>query len=88
MRPSVHKSTTNPTTQRKTKSPTAGERLVARVRQQLFQALIVQDISFFDSAKTGELMNRLAADTTGALVRSCVCAFGGIGRCYMFGRLT
>lgn len=43
---------------------------MARVRQQLFQALIAQDISFFDSAKTGELMNRLAADTTGALLGS------------------
>jgi ABC-type multidrug transport system fused ATPase/permease subunit len=45
---------------------TAGERLVARVRQQLFKALVMQDIAFYDSAKTGELMNRLAADTTGA----------------------
>ncbi len=51
-----------------THSP-AGERLVARVRQQLFEALVMQDIAFYDSAKTGELMNRLSADTTGGWVR-------------------
>lgn len=34
------------------------ERLAARMRQQLFQSLIVQDIAFFDSNKTGELVNR------------------------------
>lgn len=59
-----------------TKTNTAGERLVARVRQQLFQALIAQDISFFDSAKTGELMNRLAADTTSAL--ECLVYWGRV----------
>lgn len=58
----------------------AGERLVARVRQQLFKALVTQDVAFFDAAKTGELMNRLAADTTGTCVRAytvgsgCRCA--------------
>ena len=42
----------------------AGERLVARLRGDLYQAIIRQDVGFFDRAKTGELTNRLAADTT------------------------
>jgi len=42
----------------------AGERLVARLRSQLYQCIITQEASFFDEQKTGELMNRLAADTT------------------------
>ena len=42
----------------------AGERVVARIRRVLFSCLIVQDISFFDTNKTGELMNRLSSDTT------------------------
>ena len=42
----------------------AGERVVARLRTMLFNHLVVQDISFFDKTSTGELMNRLASDTT------------------------
>lgn len=42
----------------------AGERVVARLRTQLYQAIIGQDISFFDQSRTGELTNRLASDTT------------------------
>merc|ERR1740130_1306246 len=42
----------------------AGERVVARLRAMLFTHLIAQDISFFDRNTTGELMNRLASDTT------------------------
>jgi ABC transporter fused permease/ATP-binding protein len=43
---------------------TAGERVVARLRQNLFSHLISQEIAFFDERKTGELTNRLASDTT------------------------
>lgn len=43
--------------------------MVARVRQDLFRALIAQDTAFFDASKTGELMNRLSADTTGACMQ-------------------
>ncbi|CAH1785890.1 unnamed protein product, partial [Owenia fusiformis] len=39
-----------------------GERVATRMRQQLFNSLISQDISFYDSHKTGELINRLTAD--------------------------
>lgn len=42
----------------------AGERLVARLREHLYAAIIRQDIGFFDTARTGELTNRLSSDTT------------------------
>jgi ATP-binding cassette subfamily B protein len=43
---------------------TAGERIVSRLRQKLHETILQQDIAFFDSRKSGELMNRLAADAT------------------------
>eukprot|EP00730_Choanoeca_flexa_P006959 TRINITY_DN12253_c0_g1_i1.p1 TRINITY_DN12253_c0_g1~~TRINITY_DN12253_c0_g1_i1.p1 ORF type:complete len:792 (+),score=209.57 TRINITY_DN12253_c0_g1_i1:96-2471(+) len=42
----------------------AGQRLVARVRRDVFAAIVRQDISFFDTNRTGELTNRLASDTS------------------------
>ena len=42
----------------------AGERIVADLRTRLFGAILRQDIGFFDSSRTGELTNRLTADTT------------------------
>ncbi|ETO18310.1 hypothetical protein RFI_18968 [Reticulomyxa filosa] len=42
----------------------AGERLVARLRKQLFCAILSQELAMFDSNKTGELVNRISADTT------------------------
>ncbi len=42
----------------------AGERVVARLRGDLFASLMSQEIAFFDAQKTGELTNRLSADTT------------------------
>ncbi len=42
----------------------AGERVVARLRTDLFDSLIHQEIAFFDETRTGELTNRLASDTT------------------------
>ena len=42
----------------------AGERIVADLRTRLFSAILDQDIEFFDQRRTGELTNRLAADTT------------------------
>ncbi|GAM25851.1 hypothetical protein SAMD00019534_090260 [Acytostelium subglobosum LB1] len=41
----------------------AGQRFVARMRKDLFSAIIKQDIAFFDQSRTGELVNRLASDT-------------------------
>jgi len=42
----------------------AGERIVARLRHQLFARLLDQEIAFFDGRRTGELTSRLASDTT------------------------
>jgi ABC transporter fused permease/ATP-binding protein len=41
----------------------AGERGVKRVRQRLFDALVVQEVGFFDGQRTGDLTSRLASDT-------------------------
>ncbi|XWS30138.1 hypothetical protein CRYUN_Cryun24cG0092300 [Craigia yunnanensis] len=41
----------------------ASERIVARLRQNLFTHLIHQEIAFFDVTSTGELLNRLSEDT-------------------------
>ncbi len=41
-----------------------GERVVADLRSDLFRHLAGLDASFFDVAKTGELLSRLTADTT------------------------
>lgn len=43
---------------------TAGERVVARLRQSLYGSLIRQEIGFFDAQRVGELTNRLASDTS------------------------
>lgn len=42
----------------------AGERVVTRLRADLFARLMAQDIAFFDERKTGELASRLSSDTT------------------------
>ncbi|MFT6395393.1 MAG: ATP-binding cassette subfamily B protein [Bradymonadia bacterium] len=41
---------------------TAGERVVASLREQLYDALMRQEIAFFDQRRTGELMSRLSSD--------------------------
>jgi ABC transporter fused permease/ATP-binding protein len=48
----------------------AGERVVTRLREGLFERLLAQEIAFFDERKTGELTSRLSADTT--LVQNAV----------------
>ena len=42
----------------------AGERVVARLRIKLFTHLSSLEVGFFDVTRTGELINRLSADTT------------------------
>jgi len=42
----------------------AGERIVARLRNNLFSSILKQEIAFFDSHKSGELVSRLGSDTT------------------------
>ncbi|HKE15520.1 MAG TPA: ABC transporter transmembrane domain-containing protein [Kofleriaceae bacterium] len=41
----------------------AGERVIARLRRTLYQAILDQEIAFFDVERTGELTSRLASDT-------------------------
>lgn len=43
---------------------TLGERVVADLRGTIFRHLTTLDASFFDTARTGELLSRLTADTT------------------------
>jgi ABC-type multidrug transport system fused ATPase/permease subunit len=42
----------------------AGERIVARLRNNLYSQILKQEIAFFDDHKTGELVSRLSSDTT------------------------
>lgn len=35
-----------------------GEQLAAKIRQDLFKQIVIQDLSFFDQNRTGELVNR------------------------------
>jgi len=68
---------------------TAGERVVARLRKDLFRALLSQEVGFFDSRRTGELTSRLSSDTTvlqntvtanvSMALRYGVTALGGVG---------
>jgi ABC transporter fused permease/ATP-binding protein len=41
----------------------SGERVVARLRTDLYARLVSQEVGFFDAQRTGELLNRLGADT-------------------------
>ncbi|XP_071104467.1 mitochondrial potassium channel ATP-binding subunit-like [Haliotis cracherodii] len=41
---------------------TVGENVAARMKIQLFESLLSQDIEFYDRHKTGELINRLTTD--------------------------
>jgi ATP-binding cassette subfamily B protein len=42
----------------------AGEKVVTRLRADLYQTILRQEIAFFDERRTGELTNRLGSDTT------------------------
>ncbi|KAK7862914.1 hypothetical protein R5R35_002461 [Gryllus longicercus] len=39
-----------------------GERIAASMKQELFSSIMKQDISFFDSNRTGDIMNRITVD--------------------------
>jgi ABC transporter fused permease/ATP-binding protein len=41
----------------------AGERVINRLRQDLYQAMLAQEVAFFDKERTGDLMSRLSSDT-------------------------
>ncbi|KAK4800558.1 hypothetical protein SAY86_021045 [Trapa natans] len=70
----------------------ASERVVARLRKDLFSHLIHQEIAFFDVTRTGELLSRLSEDTQviknaattnlSEALRNLTTAFIGVG--FMF----
>lgn len=41
-----------------------GERIVLKLRKQLYEKILTQEVAFFDFNRTGELMSRLASDCT------------------------
>ncbi len=63
----------------------AGERIVAQLRLRLFEAIVRQDIEFFDHRRTGELTNRLTVDTT--VVQNTVTANVATGLRYVLGAM-
>ena len=48
----------------------SGLRITHTMRKDVYSAIVKQEIAFFDRNKTGELINRLSADTS--LVSQCV----------------
>jgi ATP-binding cassette subfamily B protein len=77
----------------------SGERIVTDLRAKLFEAILRQDVEFFDQSRTGELTNRLAADTAvlqntvsvnvSMAMRHSLGAVGGLAMLlYMSPRLT
>lgn len=40
-----------------------GQKIIMRLREKLFRSIMAQEMAFFDKVKTGELVNRLSADT-------------------------
>ncbi len=55
----------------------AGQRAVARLRNQLFEQLMSQEVGFFDGQKTGDLTSRLSSD--------CSTVEGGVSSNISFG---
>jgi ABC-type multidrug transport system fused ATPase/permease subunit len=68
-----------------------GRRIARDVRQQLFGAIMVQDVAFFDGMPTGQLTSRLTQDTyamvsplntiLNSLVSNVLLLFGGLVMC-------
>ncbi|CAF0839275.1 unnamed protein product [Adineta ricciae] len=42
---------------------TTSQRIIKRIREQLFNSILRKEMAFFDKQKTGELVNRLSSDT-------------------------
>lgn len=42
----------------------AGERIIMRLKSDTYQNVLKQDMKFFDSNRTGELISRLSMDTS------------------------
>ncbi|KAI2657795.1 ATP-binding cassette sub-family B member 10, mitochondrial [Labeo rohita] len=48
----------------------SGQQIVRKLRESLFSSILKQEVGFFDKTRTGELINRLSADT--AIVGRCL----------------
>lgn len=67
----------------------SGQRITRTLRSLVFASIVNQEIAFFDENKTGELINRLSADTSLVSqsvtmnisdgLRSVVMALAGVG---------
>ncbi len=77
----------------------AGQRIVSKLRAQVYEHIIGQDIGFFDQRKTGELLSRLTSDTqvlqatvtvnTSMVLRNLALAAGSLAMlCYISPLLT
>lgn len=77
----------------------SGERIVRNIRVKLMDALMHQEIGFFDGQMTGDLMSRLTSDATvlqsalsvniSMMLRNAAAAIGGLGLLfYTSGKLT
>ena len=55
----------------------AGERVVTRLRKDLFRSILEQEVGFFDERRTGELTSRLASDAS--VLQSAVSANVSMG---------
>ena len=41
----------------------SGQKIVRNLRASVFSSILTQEVAFFDRSRTGELINRLSADT-------------------------
>lgn len=41
----------------------SGQKIVRNLRASIFSSILTQEVAFFDRSRTGELINRLSADT-------------------------
>ncbi|KAJ8299428.1 hypothetical protein KUTeg_023488 [Tegillarca granosa] len=72
---------------------TVGENIAVRLRTRLFEAILKQDIQFFDKHKTGELVDRLTSDVQDFKssfklcisqgLRACTQTVGSVGSLYV-----
>lgn len=44
-------------------SSSLGQKIVRNLRASIFSSILRQEVAFFDRTRTGELINRLSADT-------------------------
>ncbi|XP_032662942.1 mitochondrial potassium channel ATP-binding subunit isoform X1 [Odontomachus brunneus] len=58
-----------------------GERIAVNLRQDLFKSIIMQDVSFFDKTRTGEIVSRLTSDIQDFKSSFKICISQGLKSC-------